>query len=276
MADYQASFVTFIQRIKPAGVLLVCADEPNAAALKTECNPDTRAFSYGFSASADYQIADLRKTPQNDFQFEVLFHGQSLQTVTLQVPGRHNAQNACSVLAACHQSNLNLDQAARALYQFEGSQRRFDIRGTVNGITIIDDYAHHPTEINATLQSARQRFPNQRIWVVWQPHTYSRTLTLMDDFIQCFAEADCVVVTEVYAAREKNDVFSAKQVAEKIQKDKVYFTPKLEDAEQLLLDKLRPQDVVIVCSAGTAIQISQTVFDTLRADSARHTETTHV
>jgi len=263
MADYHKAFITFTNRIKPNGTLLVCADEPNAASLLKTSKPDINAFSYGESPEADYRIENLCKTTHNNLQFAVVFREEKLQTLTMRVPGKHNALNACSVLAACHQSDLDLDSAAQALYEFEGSQRRFDIRGIVNDITFIDDYAHHPTEIAATMQSARQHFSDHRIWVVWQPHTYSRTITLMDDFVQCFAEADCVVVTEVYASREKNDTFSARLVAEKIQKDRVYFTPKLEDAEQLLLNKLQPRDVVIVCSAGSAIQISQTVFETL-------------
>jgi len=278
MQDYKTSFVTFLHRLKSDGTALVCADEPNAASLVQDAPPNSHVFTYGFNNEADYQIHNLQNIHNNLLKFDISFNRKQLQSVVLQVPGKHNAQNACAVLAACHQSGFDIEKAATALNQFEGSKRRFDIRGTIDGITIIDDYAHHPTEIAATMQSARQCYPNHRIWAVWQPHTYSRTQTLMNEFINCFDDADCVVITEVYAAREKNDSFSARQIAEKIKKDKVYFTPQLEDAAQLLFNGLRPNDVMIVCSAGNAIEISKQVFTSLknRSSSDELQEQVHV
>jgi UDP-N-acetylmuramate--alanine ligase len=129
---------------------------------------------------------------------------------------------------------------------------------------VIDDYAHHPTEIQATLEAAHSRFPQHRLFVVWQPHTYSRTETLQQEFIQALRGADQVLVTEIYAAREKDTGFSARRVAEQMPAERTSFAPTLEDAARQLLQKLLPGDVLLVLSAGDAIQISEAVFAALQ------------
>ncbi len=131
-------------------------------------------------------------------------------TVELQVPGKHNVANALAALAVAQLLGLPLHEAAQALGKFTGTGRRFEVRGEVAGVTVIDDYAHHPTEIKATLAAARSRYPGRRVWAVWQPHTYSRTRSLMDDFINSFEDADEVIVTEIYAAREPKQDFSSR------------------------------------------------------------------
>jgi len=143
---------------------------------------------------------------------------------------------------------------------------------TLNGVTVIDDYAHHPTKIRATLSAARNRYPKHRIWAVWQPHTYSRTQVFFDAFVSCFDEADRVVVTEVYAAREASlaGTFSARQVVEVIPNNKAVFTPTLKDAIEFLLENLRPGDVMVVMSAGDADQISTQVLKALAERKGLH------
>jgi UDP-N-acetylmuramate--alanine ligase len=159
---------------------------------------------------------------------------------------------------------LSLKETALALHQFSGVGRRFDILGEANEITIINDYAHHPTEIRATLSAARNRFPGKRIWAVWQPHTYTRTLALEKEFLSAFEDADQILVTKIYAAREQNELVSAKQVADAMPGLKTRFVPTFENAESILLNELKPGDVLIVLSAGDADQISSTVFIGLR------------
>ncbi|NSW51065.1 MAG: UDP-N-acetylmuramate--L-alanine ligase [Anaerolineae bacterium] len=263
-AEYRQAFIEFLQRVQPDGRILLCADEPNAHSLAADAPQRRGVFTYGFSSEADYRIDHLHPESGGCFAFDLLYQDELLQNVRLQVPGEHNAQNACAVLAAIHQTGRSLAQAAEALYQFCGSERRFDIRGTVNDITLVDDYAHHPTEIAATLHAARMRFPRRRIISVWQPHTYSRTIALMDDFAHCFSDADCVLVTEVYAAREKNDTFSAQMVADLIDNDCVHFTNTLAETEAYLLETSAPGDVIIVCSAGTAIEVTEKLYAALQ------------
>jgi UDP-N-acetylmuramate--alanine ligase len=183
-------------------------------------------------------------------------------------------RNSLSALAAvhCHALKNHLDvqpvlqAVAQALSTFSGTGRRFDLRGEVDGITVIDDYAHHPTEIQATLAAARARYPQRRIWALWQPHTFSRTRTLMDAFCNSFQDADQVIVTEVYAAREQAqdfDNFSAAQVVQHMAHPAVQFVPTLTAAGDALLQALRPGDVLLVLSAGDADQVSARILQEL-------------
>ena len=185
----------------------------------------------------------------------------------MQVPGSHNVSNALVALAVADLIGLSVSQAAQALSAYQGVERRFQVRGEANGILVIDDYAHHPTEIKATLAAARGQFPNRRIWSVWQPHTYSRTRTLFDQFVNAFKDADRVVVTEVYAAREPlpEDGFSARQMVDVMSNPDALYVPDLGHATDLLMDSLQPGDVLLVLSAGDATQISSDVLLQMKA-----------
>jgi UDP-N-acetylmuramate--alanine ligase len=159
---------------------------------------------------------------------------------------------------------LDLPKAARALGDFKGTRRRFEVRGEVNGVTVIDDYAHHPTEIRATLAAARLSYPGQRILAVWQPHTYSRTQMLFDEFTHSFGDADQVLVTEVYASRESRQDFSSKQLVKAMAHPSVHFTGSLEETQDYLGSELRSGDVLLVLSAGDADQVSEKVLAQLK------------
>ena len=156
-----------------------------------------RTLGYGADSPSAYQASEITLsdgTPRFTLSFTDFNGSQgTLGRVQLNVPGFHNILNASAALAVIHQLDLPMNRAVKALEGFLGANRRFDILGTVNGITIIDDYGHHPTEIAATLDAAHSRFPKARIWAIWQPHTYSRTQTLEDDYIQAFNAADKVL-----------------------------------------------------------------------------------
>ena len=151
--------------------------------------------------------------------------------------------------------------------EYQGTGRRFQVLGEAGGVTVIDDYAHHPTEIRATLAAARARYPERPLWVVWQPHTYSRTRTLLDDFAHAFGDADHVLVTAVYAAREAQprDGFSAEQVVAAMPHPDVRLVPGLGQVQEHLLAHLRAGDVLLVLSAGDADQVSAAVLAQLAA-----------
>jgi UDP-N-acetylmuramate--alanine ligase len=184
--------------------------------------------------------------------------------VSLQIPGLHNVRNALAVLAIADVLGMPRDKAARSLGEFAGTGRRFQLRGEVSGIRIYDDYAHHPTEIRATLEGARARYPGQRIWAVWQPHTYSRTRTLFLDFAHAFKDADEVLVTEVYAAREPRQDFTSAEVVSSMPNLSARYIATLPEVTQYLLDNLKPGDVVLVLSAGDADQVSTDVVKGLK------------
>ncbi len=266
MDIYRQAFIDFANQIVTGGYLILCADDSEAASLHKTVRPDIHVHTYGFSQEADYHITS--GLASNTFDYTITCRREKFTSLHLKIAGKHNALNAAAVLAAVDQLGLDLDQSTKALAQFQGSERRFDVLGTFNGVTLIDDYAHHPTEIKATLSAARQSFPDARIWVVWQPHTFSRTITLLDQFINAFTEADIVLVTDVSAAREKNDSFSGQHLAEQIQHPNVFFTPDLEDAVHHLSTHAIPGDVVVVCSAGSAISINQQLSQRLDQQGA--------
>ncbi|MBI2333114.1 MAG: hypothetical protein HYU84_13315 [Chloroflexi bacterium] len=176
--------------------------------------------------------------------------------VSLQVPGEHNIRNALAALSVAAVMGLPMKRAADALSQFTGTGRRFEVRGEPKGVLLVDDYAHHPTEIRATLAGARARYPERRIWAVWQPHTYSRTQTLLYEFSRAFSDADEVIVTEVYASREAKQDFSAAEVVSSMPHTSARYGGSLADTKKYLLEHLRFNDVVIVLSAGDADRIT--------------------
>jgi UDP-N-acetylmuramate--alanine ligase len=271
--DYFGAFAEFVGRLRPDGVLLVSADNAAARNLLKAAPAGTQAFYYGIGAEEGYSAENVRQNQRGGFDFDVVHRKagdtapEDLASVSLQVPGEHNVRNGLAALAAVHQvlhaDASSLQRAAQALGEFSGTGRRFDVQGQVNGIEIVDDYAHHPTEIQATLSAARARYANRRIWAVWQPHTYSRTRSLHDAFARAFERADRVIVTEIYSAREKAqdfDNFSSAQVVESMGHPGAQYIASLKETGDFLLNHLQPGDVVLVLSAGDADQISARVL----------------
>ncbi len=268
-ANYHAVFEQFIGCLKPGGLLITNFDDPGSTTLANFLPQGARAFSCGLKAGADYRAENIKSNTIGGSTFLVTFGAENkkrepLTVVSLQLPGEHNVRNALAVIAALHQLSVPVQQASQNLAEFKGTGRRFDIVGEANGITVIDDYAHHPTKIRATLAAARSRFPIRRLVAVWQPHTFSRTELLANEFIDALSNADLVLITEVYAAREKSDNFSAKSLVEKIDKENVIFTPTIAAATDYLLWHLVPGDVLVVLSAGDADQICFNVLNKLK------------
>lgn len=266
--DFFQAFVEFIDRIPQDGILIACSDDPGAHQLIDIARQDDRhVLTYGlmaYDSPLDYSAEQLKLDTQGNHLFKLAYGGKPLIDVQLSVPGLHNVQNALAALAVVHQMKLPIDIAASALGEYQGTHRRFDLRGEVGGVVVIDDYAHHPAEIKATLAAARQRYPDRRLWAVWQPHTFSRTKTLFRAFTSAFEEADQVLILEVFGAREVSpDGFSARSVVESINAENVRFTPTIAEAAELLLHELFPGDVLVVLSAGDADQLSGVVLEGL-------------
>jgi UDP-N-acetylmuramate--alanine ligase len=233
--EYVQAFSDFIAQLRPGGGALICRDDAGVSALTGALPGGTHIFPYGLDEGQGYFATGLSSNAAGGMTFSAYYQaaGQPavrLAEVQLSVPGEHNVRNALAALAVIHQLGLPVYEAGEALANFLGTGRRFDVLGEAAGVTVIDDYAHHPTEIRATLSAARQRYPDQRIWAVWQPHTYSRTQTLLDGFLHAFDQADRVLVTEVYAAREDNPTFSAAQVVAAMPHPAVTFAPTLDNA----------------------------------------------
>ncbi|MCX8061416.1 MAG: UDP-N-acetylmuramate--L-alanine ligase [Anaerolineales bacterium] len=269
--QFEAAFEQFVAQIQPEGVLIGCVENEGVSRLFSRLEQHPKRYGYAVNTSpiasqAAYLATEVTKNQQKAYSFQAEWQGKALAKVELRIPGPHNVRNALAVLALCHQLGLPLDDVARALGEFHGAARRFQIRGTAQGVTIVDDYAHHPSEIRATLAAARDRFPQQFIWAVWQPHTYSRTLTLWDDFRNAFTDADAVIVLDVYGARERAPQgFSMMKLAAEIQAERCFFVPNLDTSERFLLDNLAPNHVVLVLSAGDADQLSSRLLESLAA-----------
>jgi len=227
--------------------------------------------TYGFAPAAYMRGEALSPNAAGGFDFTARWDGQALP-VSLQVPGQHNVQNALAVLCVAHVLGLSLPEAARALGGFSGAGRRFDVLGEAAGITVIDDYGHHPTEVRLTLAAARSRYPGRTLWAVWQPHTYSRTRQLQQAFVLAFEQADHVLVTDIYASRESvpEDGFSAAQVVAAMRHPHARYIPSLAANTAYLSQHLQPGDVVIVFSAGDADQISAQVLQALKERNQAH------
>lgn len=272
--DFYHAFRAFVERLSHQGILLACSDDPGARRLAAEAQSSGREVrSYGLNHWAnldgpDYAARDLETNPLGGYSFDMVRLGNTPPEVrvSLQVPGRHNVSNALAVLAVIDCLSLPLDQAARALEKYSGSERRFEVRGERRGVTVIDDYAHHPSEIRATLAAARSRYPGRSIWAVWQPHTYSRTRSLLNDFAASFDDAEHVIVTDIYAAREDPPAngFSSRDVVEALKHPRAHYVPDLASTADFLLKRLQPEAVVLVLSAGDANRISEMLLHNLR------------
>ncbi|UYN89753.1 MAG: UDP-N-acetylmuramate--L-alanine ligase [Anaerolineales bacterium] len=269
-ADFQAAFERFVDRLQPDGELIACADDAGAAALlayAAERGHKTSRYAHSHER-ADYRM-EILSTDGAGYNFAALHDGQELARVQMQVPGLHNALNALGALAVAHKLGLNMGEAALALADFRGTSRRFEVRGDVAGVTVVDDYAHHPSEIRTTLAAARARYAGRRILAVWQPHTYSRTQTLAADYASAFGDADRVLVLDVYAAREQRPAdFSLEKLVAQI--PRAAFTPTFAQTQQALLAELTAGDVLVVMSAGDAIQLSADVFAGLQDKESKH------
>jgi UDP-N-acetylmuramate--alanine ligase len=270
------AFEKFVSLLPAEGTLIVCAEDAGAAALIPYVRKEGRnVISYGvqgdMTINTPYwmQARDVEPNQRGGYDFTAITNMASKTSasvkVSLQVPGEHNVRNALAVLAIIGVLGLSRRKAAQALTEFTGTGRRFELRGEVNGISIFDDYAHHPTEIRATLSGARARFPQARIWAVWQPHTYSRTQTLFLDFARAFKDADKVIVTEVYAAREREQDFTSAEIVSAMPHLSACYIKTLPEVTDYLLENLASGDVVLVLSAGDADEVSTNVLKGLKS-----------
>jgi len=267
--DMRKAFEDFVDLLPDDGTLIACGEDQGAFTMLSYARSKGRqvvAYSVKGEMTINsphwVQAQAVKPNDRGGFSFTATTNLTSLRSiqVALRVPGEHNVRNALAALAVIAVLGLPLEATSQALERFAGTARRFEVRGDRKGVTVIDDYAHHPTEIRATLAAARSRYPTSRIWAVWQPHTYSRTKTLFFEFAHAFTDADEVLVTEIYAAREPQESFSSAEVVSAMSHPSAHFTRSLDDATKYLLDHLTSGDVLLVLSAGDADQISAKIL----------------
>jgi UDP-N-acetylmuramate--alanine ligase len=269
--DMFGAFEEFVKLLPADGTLIACAEDEGSATLLSRARKSGLSV-VSYSVQGDLtinspqwmQARNLKPNDRGGFDFSAGTNMVELGTqaihVSLQIPGEHNVRNALAALSVAAILGLSLKNAAAALGEFKGTGRRFQILGEKHGVAVVDDYAHHPTEIRATLAAARTRFPGRKLWAVWQPHTYSRTQALFYEFSRAFNDADEVLVTEVYAAREPEQDFSSAEVVSAMPHASARYSGTLEDTTKYLLSHLQAGDVVLVLSAGDADQVSANVL----------------
>ncbi len=259
------AFVAFLDAVPDDGLVAACTDDAGVRRLL----PRLRApvLPYGLGPEAGLQAGELGATERGS-AFVVLDDGATLGTMELAVPGRHNVRNALGALAVARHMGAGFQDVAAALADFQGVARRFQELGTANGVTVVDDYAHHPTEVRATLAAARERYPGRRLVAVFQPHLYSRTRDLHAELGQALARADRVWVTDIYPAREAPiPGVTGELVADAADRAAVptRYHPDADDVADALLLALEPGDVCVTMGAGDIDRAARTLLTALRS-----------
>ncbi len=263
------AFGLFVDLLPADGALVAGWDNPAARQLGEQRQAQGKpVIAYGLNKEAAWQAVDVQPNQAGGSDFVALKGGQTAGLVRLRVPGAHNVVNSLAALAVLDQLGVPFDKTRDSLREFLGVGRRFEVKGEVNGIVVVDDYGHHPSEIRATLAAARARFAGRKIWAVFQPHTYSRVKAFLPGFAAAFSDADHVIVTAIYAARERNSqgVSGADVAAQSNHRDARYI-PALEDAAAYLLEHVRSGDVIITLSAGDGNRVGQIFLAKSKASS---------
>ncbi len=265
---YQDAFRQFVERLAEGGLLVACRDDAGVRELLSAVQRDDwRIVHYGLGHSAGddgYRALDIQSNQLGGSDFVVARGPETLGVARLRLPGAHNVLNALAAIAVCEELGLAFTETVPALISFGGVGRRFQLVGEAGDVTVIDDYAHHPTEIRATLAAARQRYPGRRLWAVWQPHTYSRTRLLKAAFAGAFGDAHRVVVLDVYRSRETDTLgVDAAQIVGEMDHPYARHIASRAEAAAFILDRVRPGDVILTLGAGDGNAVGEWVLEGL-------------
>lgn len=266
MADVEDCFVEFMDEVPFYGAVTACVDDERLRAILPRVT--RRVYTYGVSADADFRLRMLPGAEGCHARFEINARGLVLGPFELHVPGRHNVLNATAAVAIGVQLGLAPEKIAAGLATFRGVDRRFQVRGVERGVTVVDDYGHHPTEIKATLQAARE-CGYGRVLVLFQPHRYTRTRDLMEDFAGAFGDADAVQVLDIYAASEQPiEGITGEVLAVAIQKKnggRVMYASSMAEAVERLAVDARPGEMILTLGAGSVSQAGPMLLEVLRS-----------
>lgn len=257
ISDIRRSFRRFAELLPADGTLIINRAIPQVEEITDGLS--CRIIYYGVDKGHGYYAENISYNELACASFDLKKDDETLGHYDLRVPGIHNVDNAIAALALAGLLQIPCQTAQKGLLDFAGTERRFEYKGKVGGVTIVDDYAHHPTEITATLTAAKN-CPHQTLWCVFQPHTYTRTKALMDDFAKALALADKVVLADIYAARETDNLgISSDTLRAKIEKlgTEAYYFPSFDEIETFLLEKCVHGDLLITMGAGDVVKIGE-------------------
>jgi len=261
----RAAFIEFVNKVPFYGAAIVCLDDPNVQSILPAIKP--RTITYGTTAQADVEAGDIACGPFAS-EFHLRYRDADLGRFHLRIPGRHNVLNATAAVAVAMELEVKPDAIRDALAAFSGVDRRLQVRGTERGITVIDDYGHHPTEIRATLDAARL-CGFRRIHVLFQPHRYTRTFHLMDEFARAFHQADSLFVMDIYPASEKPiPGVTAQALVERIRQfghRGVEYVGTIDRGVEALLSAAREGDAALTLGAGNVWQAGERLLERLKS-----------
>ena len=261
--EIQSAFLEFVNKVPFYGRVILCWDEENVRNLIPLV--ERPVTTYGLSSGVDLMAHSIR-FEESHSEFEVKIKGKDFGKMTLSVPGLHNIKNSLAAIGVALELNISWDNIRTALNKFKGVHRRFEILGIIRGVMVVDDYAHHPTEIEATLKSARAGW-KRRIIAIFQPHLYSRTRDFYREFGKALLESDLLVVTDIFPARE-DPLFGitgelVSESARKFGHKQVFYVPRIEDIPSFLKDKVKENDMVITLGAGDVHQVGSNLLKLL-------------
>jgi UDP-N-acetylmuramate--alanine ligase len=262
------TFLEFVNKVPFYGQAILCLEDENIQHLLPRV--EKRFVTYGFSSQADFQARDVRVDGPRTL-YRAFHRDRELGQVVLPIPGRHNVLNSLAAVAAGVELELGWEDIQRGLEDMTGVQRRFHVKGEAAGVLVLDDYGHHPTEIRAVLSALSESYPNRRKVVAFQPHRYSRTRGLMDQFAKCFYQSDVLLVTEVYAAGEAPlEGVTGKRLAEEVARyghHEITYCETLDGMTEALLQRVQPGDVVVTLGAGNIWQVGEALLERLAASA---------
>lgn len=258
--DIRHSFRLFAEKTPATGALIVNSEIENLSYLTD--NLPCRVYTFGLDSTSDYYPANIQYNALGFAGFDVMNQGNLLGHIQLSVPGEHNVLNALSTIALCLDLGIDFEAIQKGLLSFTGTNRRFQIKGSLSGVTIVDDYAHHPDEITATLKAAKT-YPHKKLWCVFQPHTYTRTKSLFDAFASSLSLADQVVLADIYAARETDTLgVSSEQLSAAIETlgTPSNYLPTFDEIETFLLSNCEAGDLVLTMGAGDIFKVGESLL----------------
>lgn len=267
----KAAYVQFLQQVKTGGKAIVCSDDETVNELVPQVYQGTadpsQLVTYGIDGDADYKAENIELGDRR-VSFTMTYKGTQLGAIELSVPGRHNVYNAMATVITCLEAGLSFDEVAIAIRLFRGAKRRFQVLGEVNDILVIDDYAHHPTEIRATISAAKAT--GKRIVAVFQPQRYTRTFFLFEQFSRAFPEADEVIITDIYspAGEQQIEGVHSHKLVELIKSNSnanTVYIPTKEEVLTYLTDRVAPGDLVITMGAGDIWKVADSLAKSLKS-----------
>jgi UDP-N-acetylmuramate--alanine ligase len=262
--SHREAFVKFLGKVRAGGTVIIFSEDEGARKVKRSLSKDdVRQVDYGLQ-QGQWKTADVH-IGADGASFRLVYPGGE-QEIRLALTGRHNVANSVAAMAAAYYSEgVPPSVSGMILADFHGTERRFQVKGEAGGVIVVDDYAHHPTEIRATIRMAKERFPGRELWAVFQPHTFTRTRAMLEDFARSFAEAEHVLITDIYPAREKDDLgVHSNQIVEKAEHPDMSYSGDIDSTVAKVMERIEPGSVLLTLGAGDGYLVGEKVLEKLR------------